>query len=521
MLPIAGFHIDPVGTPGLLHVDDLTWESARETTKLLEENNARYHIFTTTEDDKGVYLHNHIVHHTLTLWALGAKPETIRFHQERNGQYQRQAMVIQSNLVEDMSIPSVFKRCLGREENFRNFERFFLKEINEKGYGATLQKYLIGGDEVANDMLCRIYHGYVHGLIHIGLGLEFKQPLVLAEGLAQSAVHRDMWYHEYLETAEEKAIKAEEPALPLSTLIDMERINVAIRNCSSVYFHRQTRPGSGRWAMDLEIARDGVLKNAKAELVTLAARYRVSPPNLKQAVAELTNTAVYLTAGAQRPPHECAFDFFLLHTITTSINATIFCNEPTFTTAQKCRLLEYTGRCYLMTYAGMGAPEPNFEWLLSHPSKLPNQTWDTLFDRACYHEDDGHMCKMIRVMKHAQNVSKPYNHLPEFKVKQEMFLPAAIAAIDSGSRQPMEWTKHFDFIRGAGGEEKTDGLPVNGKDERNGVAISGQMGTDGMAVSGEKSNDTINVKVEAVNGGTQPEAMGKLFQMPLGTAKAL
>lgn len=43
--------------------------------------------------------------------------------------------------------------------------------------------------------------------------------------------------------------------------------------------------------MDEEIARDGVLKNAKAELVTLAARYRVSPPELKVATAELINTA--------------------------------------------------------------------------------------------------------------------------------------------------------------------------------------------------------------------------------------
>ena len=106
-----------------------------------------------------MYLHNHIVHHTLTLWALGAKPEVIRLHQERNAQYQRQSMVIQANLVEDLSIPHVFKRCLGREENFRNYERFFLKEINKKGYEAVLQKYLIGGDEVADDMLCRIYHG--------------------------------------------------------------------------------------------------------------------------------------------------------------------------------------------------------------------------------------------------------------------------------------------------------------------------------------------------------------------------
>ena len=34
-----------------------------------------------------------------------------------------------------------------------------------------------------------------------------------------------MWYHEYLLAAEAKAIKAEEPALPLSQLIDMERSN--------------------------------------------------------------------------------------------------------------------------------------------------------------------------------------------------------------------------------------------------------------------------------------------------------
>ena len=113
-----------------------------------------------------------------------------------------------------------------------------------------------------------------------------------------------------------------------------------------------------------------------------------------------------------------------------------------------------------MTYAGMGAPEPNFDWLLSHPSKLRNQTWATVFDRACYHEDDGHMCKMIRVMKHAEIVSKPYDHLPQFKVKQGMFLPAAIAAIDSGSKQPMEWTKHFDFLRGAGYPEAWGNVPL-------------------------------------------------------------
>ncbi len=54
MLQINDFQISPADTRGIVHVENLTQESARETTELLRENNARYHIFTTTEDDKGV-----------------------------------------------------------------------------------------------------------------------------------------------------------------------------------------------------------------------------------------------------------------------------------------------------------------------------------------------------------------------------------------------------------------------------------------------------------------------------------
>ena len=60
-------------------------------------------------------------------------------------------------------------------------------------------------------------------------------------------------------------------------------------------------------------------------------------------------------------------------------------------------------------------------------------------------------------------VSKMYDDLPEFKVKQDMFLPAAIAAMDSGSGKPMEWTKHFDFMRGAGYAEAWEDVPLRSR----------------------------------------------------------
>lgn len=133
--------------------------------------------------------------------------------------------------------------------------------------------------------------GYVHGLIHIGLALELKQPLLLAERLAQAAVHHNMWYIDYPSEAEALAKEGRESPLPLATLIDMEREDPKISTYSSLDFHTQTRKHSGRWAMDKELARDGVLPNAKHDLLRLAARWRVDPNDVERATAELINTA--------------------------------------------------------------------------------------------------------------------------------------------------------------------------------------------------------------------------------------
>jgi len=133
--------------------------------------------------------------------------------------------------------------------------------------------------------------GYVHGIIHINLALEFRQAKMLAEGLAQACVHHDWWYTEYLTEAENLAAKKEQPSLPLSDLIDMCRADDSIRTSSSPSYHSQARPVSGQFAMDMEPARDGVLKNAKPELLKIAARFRVDPNDIERACAEIQNAA--------------------------------------------------------------------------------------------------------------------------------------------------------------------------------------------------------------------------------------
>jgi len=103
-----------------------------------------------------------------------------------------------------------------------------------------------------------------------------------------------------------------------------------------------------------------------------------------------------------------------------------------------------------MLWAGTGCPKPNLPHLLSHKPKIEGCGWERIFERVCKHEDDGHMIKLIRALKNAETVSKPYENEEIFRFKQDMFLVAANAAVDSGSEKPMEYIKHFNLIRMAG-----------------------------------------------------------------------
>ena len=71
----------------------------------------------------------------------------------------RDAMIVVEPLVQDLADDDIFKRCLGKEEHFRNFERFFLEQIKTKGYQEVLQTYLVGRSEIADNMHNRIYMG--------------------------------------------------------------------------------------------------------------------------------------------------------------------------------------------------------------------------------------------------------------------------------------------------------------------------------------------------------------------------
>ncbi|KAI4254109.1 MAG: hypothetical protein LQ352_003276, partial [Teloschistes flavicans] len=301
--------------------------------------------------------------------------------------------------------------------------------------------------------------------MHIGLGLEFKQLFVLAEGLAEAAVHHDQYYTDYIEACSAEASKRDGPKQSLISCFKDALLDDKITNCSSFDYCRQYEAPSeqfpeGRWFVKREPYRDGVVGLVKNELAHIAGKWGVTEhDDLERATAEIINISIYIAASAQRPPHEPRYDFFLIHGSNACLWHSVFLAEASITRAQKAHMIETTGHMLLFLWAGMGCPRPNIDWLLGHAPKVADCGWDQIFERACLHEDDGHMIKLIRALKHGESVSSKYDGLPEFMMKQHMFLKAANAAMDSASATPMVSVQHFDIIRFAGFEEAWEKVP--------------------------------------------------------------
>ena len=59
----------------------------------------------------------------------------------------------------DLKDPVLFDQCLGDDDCYLDFLRFFENEIAEKGMQGVIREYLLKGDDRANDIFCRMYTG--------------------------------------------------------------------------------------------------------------------------------------------------------------------------------------------------------------------------------------------------------------------------------------------------------------------------------------------------------------------------
>jgi sulfur relay (sulfurtransferase) complex TusBCD TusD component (DsrE family) len=80
-------------TAGIYHTPDITSQSAKVANELLQENHDKYHIFVNTDG-----FHNHIAHHLLAIYALGATPDELQKAYDNNKGYQRNQFPVKKNM---------------------------------------------------------------------------------------------------------------------------------------------------------------------------------------------------------------------------------------------------------------------------------------------------------------------------------------------------------------------------------------------------------------------------------------
>ncbi|KAF4630723.1 hypothetical protein G7Y89_g7417 [Cudoniella acicularis] len=406
-----------VNDTGIVKFTTQNEDTAVKTSKLLQENHDKHHIFYTRDG-----FHNHIVHHLLTLYGLGAPASVIEKRYAENAHHQRPATSGEDIPVEELHSQQTFARCLGKEKYYHSFLVFFQKEMEDKGWENVLKEYLFAGDEKSDDLLGRLYGGFLHPLIHLGFGIEFNQPAVIAEALAQAAIH-DNWTGKYL-LAAEKAAKAS-PLSKSKTLPDLLDEIRADKKLSR----------AAEWADGNKI-RDGILVRAHDEMLKYATQWVVTPLNLEEKTAEMISTSIYFTAAAQHPPKQVKIDFYYMHCTNASIFFPTF-NKLTFLPVEaKVRLLQLKGYLDLAMYPSRRSPPLLLEEISSYvPAKLENgeADWPGIFNRLWNFEDDGHAVKLGRAVRNGEIVSKKWEEEGREWVRIKGFMWEKIGnmAIDS------------------------------------------------------------------------------------------
>ncbi|KAI9758427.1 MAG: hypothetical protein M4579_003056 [Chaenotheca gracillima] len=432
---------------GVFHTSRISDEALVKASELLQENHEKHHIFFNADG-----FHNHIVHHLLTLVALGASPSIIEEQYDRNKSYQRPVTLNQEKpperqIVHDMHDEAKFDAHLAQDAHYYDYLVFFQQEIEAKGWEAVLNDYVFKGDQRADDMLARMLDGLLHPIIHLGFGVEFKQPAIIAEALAQAAMHTTK-YAPYL-VSTEKAAAAETSSTRTSIVSMLDEIRSNDKVATAAHWSDPNKLMGGVWA------------RAADDMQAIAQKFKVTPSELEVRTAEAINAAAYFAGAAQHPPKEIKYDFFHIHSTNSSIFLSVFLQQPWLSTINKVRLLEWKVRVDLLVYASRRAAKPFLDDIVNYRPKQQAKSsskeneggpWDRIIERVNALDDDGHAAKLVRALLHGQVVSRPYDDRDEFIIKDAMWLQLGHMAIDSVEGQQQHW------VRSAGFEEAWENI---------------------------------------------------------------
>ncbi|KAJ7282472.1 hypothetical protein C8J57DRAFT_1295466 [Mycena rebaudengoi] len=337
---------------GLVHAPS-THSSAEELQKLLHRDYLKHHCFF---NDLG--FHNHLPHHLVAAYDMGAPPELLR------AIYEDEVKVLRplNRTGEDI------RKAIGLRDwestTYASYLTFFSDRITQDGVPQTFHKYVMAPEANGNEalMFARFLAGALHPLLQVGFGAEFGQDYMVAAGLAMAAVTSPTQTRVVLDASGLPELSNSQ--VEGATLLSLLR---------EVYDSSQLTP-------ILPYDPDALRKNAYGK-----------PP--------------FLLAATGKPNRAPRFDFFLMHVLTSSLcipSLLKIIPGP----VQKAQLLQGYARASALIVLLRGRPRIDIPLLMSYSQhQLPPTTApaprDTVGDPRVAEQVNAWLALSVRAMYYA------------------------------------------------------------------------------------------------------------------------
>ncbi|TEA15670.1 Oxidoreductase AflY [Colletotrichum sidae] len=389
---------------GLWNVEQ-SEEAAEKVTELLQLDLKNHHVFL---NDDG--FHNHTMltrrklpQHLLALYGTGASVANIQKAYDQRHPLTRPSKPRHCNVLFELERDwNNARNYLGKDEYYPDFLSYFQRTVDARGYAWTVNEFLLKQDAAADDLLVRLHAGALHPLTQLTYALEWRQPAMVAEAMAQTCAR--------LEDGDKTA--------------------------------------------------DGVLARAKEPMLALLGRIRVTPEQLEEKTAEMFHAIVYVASGAAiRPPHHVKYDYFLMHHVNASPFYPTANRQAWIPDAAKARLLEWKMRMDVVQYAARGCPSFSLDDILRYEAEIrlegsPRDMSKVLHDFG----DDGHAIEQARATALCHELTRSYADRPWAVLRGDETWRTVQHMVVDAVQGPGRL-----YVRGAGMEEVWKDVPLQWK----------------------------------------------------------
>ncbi|KAF9566491.1 hypothetical protein CPC08DRAFT_703825 [Agrocybe pediades] len=448
---------------GQINLPGITNASKTLTEDLLLKDAQVHHCFFNTAG-----FHNHLSHHMLAAYDLGAPATHLQRMYDEEAKEQRPIILDEKDKSIQVNKDN-WIQCLGNHSAYHSFVGYFTEEIKAIGVPKALEKYVFSDEANAQgvQMLVRVVSGAIHPLILLGYGAEFGNDTLIATGLAQAACHKpgaDFHPEKHPPTGESISLLQ-----LLSEVYSSDKLKPLMPYDPNAFINARTK---------------AVLDNGgHEELERLCARYPlpndVTDAAISQTTEEIIWLATLLTFATGKKGRKPRLDFFLMHALTSSLFLRPLC-AVLENSAHKAALLRVYVPNIMLYVCSRGRPRIDPELIMSYTDvpRPPNaklqkpvssslgsplndgeyDPWPALIAGVLYHPD-AHTIKSMRTLIYGAQ---------HFGTTAAAKVPGAFRNTDGKAEETHVGMGKVDgtiFVRAAGVLMDTLGWVADGQEE--------------------------------------------------------